>query len=79
MAKQKLQKNVYRGFVGYIILPLILINSYAFWKLYEASGHWSLSIVPISLSDTLTHLAIILGINNIVILSLIIYVKFFKK
>jgi len=72
MAKKKTFKKI----ALFIIFPLIAINSYAYWKLSEAAGHWSLKVIPTSTSETLTQLAIILAINNIIIVYLLIYNAF---
>jgi hypothetical protein len=76
MTKKKVKKKAYRGFVGYIVIPLLIINSYAFWHLYQAAGHWSLSFWPNSISESMTQLAIILLINSFAILALVLYIKF---
>jgi len=77
MAK-KLRKTAFTGAVGYIIIPLMAINFYAFWKLKEASGYWAFSVIPGNTAETLTQLAIILAINNVAIIFLLVYIKFLK-
>jgi hypothetical protein len=72
---RKVQKKAYRGFLGYVIFPILFINSYAFWKLYQTAGHWSMSLMPDSLPAVMTHLAVILSVNSIVILALVFYIK----
>jgi len=73
-AKKKKPKNGMDSFLKLIILPLLAVDSYAFWKLKEASGHWSFSFIPTSIPDTLTQLAAILAINISVIVLLLIYI-----
>lgn len=70
------KKKIFRTIALFIIFPLIAINSYAYWRLSEAAGHWSLKLIPTSTSDTLTQLAIILAINNIIIVYLLVYNAF---
>jgi len=77
MAK-KIQKKAFRGFAGYIIVPLVVINFYAYWKLDRAAGSWVFSIFPNSMPETLTQLAIILAINNLVIIFLLVYITLSK-
>ena len=77
MAK-KLKKAAFIGALGYRIIPLMAINLYAFWRLRTAAGSWTLSLFPGNTSEGLTQLAIILAINNIVIIFLLARIKFFK-
>lgn len=65
--------------VSFVVLPLIAINAYAYWRLSEAAGHWSLSLIPNSLSETLTQLAVILAVNNAAIALLLIKLSGVKK
>ena len=62
------------SFMKLIILPLLAVDSYAFWKLKEAAGYWSFSFIPTNIPDTLTQLAAILAINISVIILLLIYI-----
>ncbi|OGV50092.1 MAG: hypothetical protein A2X49_08760 [Lentisphaerae bacterium GWF2_52_8] len=63
----------------FLILPLIAVNAYAYYRLSAAAKNWTLSIIPISLSDTLTQLAVILALNNLVIVFLLLYLAARRK
>ncbi|OGV50526.1 MAG: hypothetical protein A2017_01430 [Lentisphaerae bacterium GWF2_44_16] len=77
MAK-KIQKRAFKGFAGYVIVPLVVINFYAYWELNAAAGSWVFSAFPNSLPETLTQLAVILAINNLVIIFLLVYITLSK-
>lgn len=62
------------SFLKLIILPLLAIDTYAFWKLKEAAGYWSLNFIPTNIPGTLTQLAAILAVNISVIILLLIYI-----
>lgn len=77
MAVRKKDKT-FNAAAAWLILPLALVNVYAYWRLSRAAGHWSLSLIPNGIADILTQLALILAVNNIVIVGLLIYIKFRK-
>ena len=61
-------------FLKIFIVPLLIIDLYAMLQLKRAARHWSLSIIPGSISETLTQLALIFGFNVFVILVLVLYI-----
>jgi hypothetical protein len=77
MAK-KARKKAFNWLAGFIVVPFVVINTYAFWKLNDAAVSWVFSVFPNSMPETLTQLAIILAINNLIIIFLLIYVAVFK-
>jgi len=71
--KRRGNKNtVFRSFVKYIIMPLILVDAYAYWKVHQSSEYWLSGLL--SLSEPLSQLAIILTINIVVIIILLLYI-----
>ena len=72
MAARKKKSTPFRAFITYIILPLTLIDAYAFWKVHQSSESWITGIF--SLSEPLSQLAIILAINIAVIIILLLYI-----
>lgn len=62
-------------FTRLIIFPLILLDSYALWRLNQEAGHWRFTLIPSSIPETLTHLAVILALNVAVIVILLFYIK----
>ena len=70
MAKK--QNQAFRFFVTFIILPLMVIDAYAYWKVHQSSTHWMSDALTIS--EPLDQLAIILGINIAVIMVLMAYI-----
>lgn len=70
MAKKKNQ--AFQFFATFIILPLMLIDAYAYWKVHQSSTHWISG--ALTLSEPLDQLAIILGINIAVIMVLMAYI-----
>lgn len=77
MAK-KTHKKAFSWLAGFIVVPFVIINTYAYWKLNDSAGSWVFSVFPNSLPETLTQLAIILAINNLIIIFLLIYTSVFK-
>ena len=72
MAARKKKSTPFRAFITYIILPLTLIDAYAFWKVHQSSESWITGIF--SLAEPLSQLAIILAINIAVIIILLLYI-----
>lgn len=72
-------RSPFRYIILYIVFPLIAINAYAYWQLSRTAEHWALSSIPNSISETLTQLAVILGVNNAVIVFLLIYISLKRK
>ncbi len=66
------KRTVFRSFVKFIILPLILVDAYAYWKIHHTSQ--SLLAGILSLSEPLSQVAIILTINIAVIIILLLYI-----
>jgi len=72
MAARKKRNSAFGALVTYIILPLTLIDGYAFYKVHKSSEHWLSGML--SFSEPLSQLAIILAINIAVIIILLIYI-----
>ena len=72
MAARKKKNSIFGAFISYIILPLTLIDAYAFWKVHHSSESWITGMF--SLSEPLAQLAIILALNIGVIIILLIYI-----
>jgi hypothetical protein len=70
MARKKNQ--VFRNFTTFVILPLMVIDAYAYWRVHKSSEHWLTG--ALSFSEPLSQLAIILGINIAVIMILMAYI-----
>ena len=70
MARKKNQ--IFRKFTTFIILPLMLMDAYAYWQVHKSSEYWLSG--AFSLSEPLSQLAIILGINIAVIMILMAYI-----
>ncbi len=66
------KRTVFRTFVKFIILPLILVDAYAYWKIHHTSQ--SLLAGILSLSEPLSQVALILTINIAVIIILLLYI-----
>ena len=66
------KRTVFGTFVKLIILPLIVVDAYAYWKVHHTSQ--SLLAGRLSLSDPLSQVAIILTINIAVIIILLLYI-----
>jgi hypothetical protein len=71
------KRTAFRSFVKYIILPLIAIDAYAYWKVHHTSQ--SLLAGLFSLSEPLSQVAIILTINIAVIIILLLYIARIQK
>ncbi len=71
------KRTVFGTFVKLIILPLIVVDTYAYWKVHHTSQ--SLLAGLLSLSDPLSQVAIILTINIAVIIILLIYIASTKR
>jgi hypothetical protein len=75
MAARKRRGNrnpIFKSFVKYIILPLIVVDAYAYWKVHQSSQYWLSGFL--SLSEPLSQIAIILTINIAVIIILLLYI-----
>lgn len=70
MAKKKNQ--FFRNFATFVILPLMVIDAYAYWRVHKSSEHWLTG--ALAFSEPLSQLAIILGINIAVIMVLMAYI-----
>jgi hypothetical protein len=66
------KKTVFKSFVKYIIMPLILVDAYAYWKVHQSSESWLSGLL--SLSEPLSQLAIILTTNIVVIIILLLQI-----
>ena len=66
------KRTVFGSFVKLIILPLIVVDTYAYWKIHHTSQ--SLLAGLLSLSEPLSQVAIILTINIVVIIILLLYI-----
>lgn len=75
--KRGKKRTVFRTFVKLIILPLIVVDAYAYWKVHNTSQ--SLLAGLLSLSDPLSQVAIILTINIAVIIILLLYIASTKR
>jgi hypothetical protein len=75
MAARKRHGNknpIFKSFVKFIILPLIVVDAYAYWKVHQTSQSWLSGLL--SLSEPLSQIAIILTINIAVIIILLLYI-----
>ncbi len=72
MKRRGKNRTVSGTFVRLIILPLIVVDAYAYWKVHHTSQ--SLLAGLLSLSDPLSQVAIILTINIAVIIILLLYI-----
>jgi hypothetical protein len=72
MASRKKKSSPFKLFITYIILPLTLIDAYAFWRVDQSAQSWVTGIF--SLSEPLSQLALILAINIAVIIILLIHI-----
>lgn len=70
MAKKK--NIAFRNFGLFVILPLMVIDAYAYWRVHKSSEYWLSG--ALSFSEPLSQLAIILGINIAVIMVLMAYI-----
>lgn len=70
--KRGKKRTVFGSFVKLIILPLIVVDTYAYWKIHHTSQ--SLLAGLLSLSEPLSQVAIILTINIVVIIILLLYI-----
>jgi len=66
------KRIAFKTFVKYIILPLVVIDGYAYWKIDQTSQSWLAGLL--SFSEPLSQLAIILTINIVVIILLLLYI-----
>jgi uncharacterized protein involved in cysteine biosynthesis len=69
MATRRRKKQGGQAFTLYIILPLMLVDAYAFWRVHKSSEHWLTGML--SFSEPLSQLAWILALNIIVIFALL--------
>ena len=70
MVAKKRKNSGFEAFTIYFIFPLMLIDSYAFWKVHKSSEHWISGIF--TFSEPLSQLAMILAVNIMVIFALMI-------
>jgi len=70
MARKK--NLVFRNFTTFVIMPLMVIDAYAYWRVHKSSEHWLSG--AFYFSEPLSQLAIILGINIAVIMLLMAYI-----
>lgn len=75
MAKSS-KKNPYRWFVGFLVIPLLAVNTLVMWKLYSIAGNWSFAVIPYSLDEKLTQMAALLLLNSLALVILVLYVRF---
>ena len=78
MAAKRKSKNGLGPIVGIVIVPLLIINTYAFVRLNETAGHWTMAVFNNDIASTMTQLAIILAINTGIIIFLLIHISIFK-
>ena len=71
MARRK-KNPVFRTFATFVIFPLMLVDAYAYWRVHESSKNMLTN--ALSLSEPLTQLAWILGLNIAVIMLLMAYI-----
>ena len=72
MAARKKKSSPFQAFIRYIILPLTVIDGYAFWQVHQSAQNWVTGLF--SLSEPLSQLAIILAINIAVIIILLMHI-----
>ena len=72
MGRKKMRGWTTRIFTLLVILGLIALNSYAYLELGRLTNRWVLSLVPGSISTQIAQLALILAINNVVIVYLLL-------
>ncbi|MGR3292869.1 MAG: hypothetical protein ACUZ9M_02475 [Candidatus Scalindua sp.] len=80
MAARRRRSNkstAFKTFVKFIILPLIVVDAYAYWKVHHTSQ--SLLAGLLSLSEPLSQVAIILTFNIAVIIILLLYIARTQK
>lgn len=75
MAKNS-KKSPYKWFVGFLVLPLLAVNSLVVWKLYSAAGQWAFAVVPYSIDEKLTQMAVLLLLNSLSLVILVLYIRF---
>ena len=77
MKRRGKKRTVFGTFVKLIILPLIVVDAYAYWKVHHTSQ--SMLAGLLSLSDPLSQVAIILTINIAVIIILLLYIALINR
>ncbi len=70
--RRGIKRTAFKSFVKFIILPLVVVDGYAYWKINQTSQSWLAGFL--SFSEPLSQLAIILTINIIVIILLLLYI-----
>ncbi len=70
--RRGIKSKAFKSFVKYIIIPLVLVDAYAYWKIHHTSQSWLSGLL--SLSDPLSQVAIILTINIAVIIILLLHI-----
>ena len=66
------KKQAFKNFATFVVLPLMVIDAYAYWRVHKSSECWVSG--ALSFSEPLSQLAIILGINIAVIMLLMAYI-----
>lgn len=75
MAKNS-KTSPYRWFIGFLVFPLLAVNTLVIWKLYCSAGHWAFTCIPYSLDEKLTQMAMLLLLNSLALVILVLYVRF---
>ncbi|OGV35563.1 MAG: hypothetical protein A2020_07115 [Lentisphaerae bacterium GWF2_45_14] len=76
---KKVKQNAYRGFIGFLVTPILFVNLFVIWKLYRSAGHWAFTVIPYSLDEKLTYLAMLLLLNSLALVVLVLYVRFARS
>jgi hypothetical protein len=79
MGKKSGGPGVFKTVTTFIAFPLMLLDTYALIQLHQTAGHWSLSLIPGNLSQTMTHLALILAANFAILVFFLIYFRIDRK
>jgi hypothetical protein len=64
----------FRGFVQFFVLPLLLVDGYAAWRLSQASEKWHIRLLPGDIPGSLGALITVLALNAVVIVVLLLVV-----
>ncbi len=62
-AKKKPDNSTFRFMLVFVVLPLLLADAYVYWKLYNASGHWSVNIFENKTQRTLLNISVLIAAN----------------
>lgn len=66
------KNKAFKNFALFVILPLMAVDAYAYWRVHKSSEHWISG--ALSFSEPLSQLAVILGLNIAVIMVLMAYI-----